>query len=165
MPKSATSKMGASGSLLMATMVRILHAGQVLHRAGDTFAMYSSGATILPVWPPCNSFGVMPASTSARELPVLPPSTSASRPTSRSKSSLFFSTPPARDDDFGLCDIGPGSCLRFQSLVAASAVQWRRWWHLEHGSHAKWPHPTLLRDMPTPEPLRTAANQTGLASR
>ena len=36
MPKSATSKIGASGSLLMATIVlRALHADQMLNRAGD----------------------------------------------------------------------------------------------------------------------------------
>jgi D-alanyl-D-alanine carboxypeptidase/D-alanyl-D-alanine-endopeptidase (penicillin-binding protein 4) len=37
-------------------------------------AMYSSGATTLPVWPTCMSFGTKPASTAAREAPAAAPS-------------------------------------------------------------------------------------------
>src|SRR5436309_2688685 len=33
-------------------------------------AMYSSGATIFPVCPTCQSFGTKPASTAAREAPI-----------------------------------------------------------------------------------------------
>ncbi|MCY1298819.1 hypothetical protein D9M68_774760 [compost metagenome] len=40
-------------------------------------AMYSCGATILPVWPTCMSFGTKPASTAAREAPTAAPSLSA----------------------------------------------------------------------------------------
>ncbi|MCY1458349.1 hypothetical protein D9M71_757230 [compost metagenome] len=39
--------------------------------------MYSCGATILPVWPTCMSFGTKPASTAAREAPTAAPSLSA----------------------------------------------------------------------------------------
>src|SRR5512135_3568644 len=41
-------------------------------------ATYRSGATILPVWPTCQSFGTKPASTAAREAPIAAPSLSAS---------------------------------------------------------------------------------------
>src|SRR3990170_2841295 len=45
-------------------------------------AMYSSGATTLPVWPTCQSFGTQPASTAARLAPPAAPSSSASASTS-----------------------------------------------------------------------------------
>jgi hypothetical protein len=41
-------------------------------------AMYRLGATILPVWPTCQSFGAYPASTAARLAPSAAPSLSAS---------------------------------------------------------------------------------------
>src|SRR3954462_3046654 len=40
-------------------------------------AMYSSGATTLPVWPTCQSFGAYPASTAARDAPTAAPILSA----------------------------------------------------------------------------------------
>jgi len=40
--------------------------------------MYRLGATILPVWPTCQSAGTMPASVAARDAPIAAPSRSAS---------------------------------------------------------------------------------------
>ena len=57
-PMSATSKIGASGSLLIATMVRASLMPVRCWMAPEMpMAMYSSGAMILPVWPTCMSLG------------------------------------------------------------------------------------------------------------
>jgi hypothetical protein len=55
---SATSKIGASASLLMATMVPAsLMPVRCWIAPEMPTATYSSGAMILPVWPTCISFG------------------------------------------------------------------------------------------------------------
>src|SRR5213596_764993 len=52
-------------------------------------AMYSFGATVLPVWPTCVEYGYQPASTTARVAATAPPSACAS-----SSTNLKFSGPP-----------------------------------------------------------------------
>ena len=57
-PKSATEKIGASGSLLIATMTLLSFMPARCWIAPlMPQAMYSCGATILPVWPTCQSLG------------------------------------------------------------------------------------------------------------
>jgi hypothetical protein len=57
-------------------------------------AMYSSGATILPVWPTCMSFGTKPASTAARDAPMAAPSLSAMPSSSLKFSPFCMPRPP-----------------------------------------------------------------------
>src|SRR3954454_13765617 len=77
-PKSASSKIGASGSLLMATMVfdvcmpaRCWMAPEMPH------ATYNVGETVLPVWPTWYECGYQPASVAALDAPTAAPRTSA----------------------------------------------------------------------------------------
>src|SRR6266851_4596265 len=71
--------MGASASLLMATMVFEPFMPARCWMAPEMpAAMYSCGATTLPVWPTCRSLGCQPASTTARDAPTAALSTSAS---------------------------------------------------------------------------------------
>ena len=51
MPRSAIEKIGASWSLLIATMCGTFHPNEVLRRAGDAEREVDGGFTILPVWP------------------------------------------------------------------------------------------------------------------
>lgn len=98
-PISATWKMGASASLLMATIVFESFIPAKCWMAPEIpTATYSScneneihlsmpfnkiqtksltGATIFPVCPICKSLGTYPASTAARDAPTAPPSLSA----------------------------------------------------------------------------------------
>ncbi|MDT4859047.1 hypothetical protein FQZ97_935410 [compost metagenome] len=57
-------------------------------------AMYSCGATILPVWPTCMSFGTKPASTAARDAPTAAPSLSAREYSSLKLSPFCMPRPP-----------------------------------------------------------------------
>ncbi|MNR05204.1 hypothetical protein D3C85_1212180 [compost metagenome] len=57
-------------------------------------AMYSCGATILPVCPTCRSLGTKPASTAAREAPTAAPSLSASWYSSWKLSPFCMPRPP-----------------------------------------------------------------------
>src|SRR6476620_290225 len=77
-PKSTSSKIGASLSLLTATIVldvcmpaRCWMAPEMPH------ATYSCGDTCLPVWPTWLVCGYQPASTAARDAPTAAPSESA----------------------------------------------------------------------------------------
>src|SRR5438094_10623479 len=71
--------MGASGSLLTATMVLLPFIPARCWIAPEIpAAMYSLGATTLPVCPTCRSLGCQPASTTAREAPTAALSASAS---------------------------------------------------------------------------------------
>src|SRR3989344_3566873 len=63
---SATLKIGASGSLLIATITLESFMPAKCWMAPEIpAAMYSCGATNLPVWPTCQSLGAEPASTAA----------------------------------------------------------------------------------------------------
>src|SRR5574342_298867 len=86
--------MGASGSLLMATMTFDPFMPARCWMAPEIpTAMYSSGATTLPVCPTCQSLGTHPASTAARLAPSAAFKSSAS-PSSSLKSPLV-PRPPA----------------------------------------------------------------------
>mmetsp|Transcript_4529 Transcript_4529/g.13039 ORF Transcript_4529/g.13039 Transcript_4529/m.13039 type:complete len:303 (-) Transcript_4529:493-1401(-) len=87
--------MGASGSVLMATMtlesfipLRCCMAPEI------PAAMYRSGATTFPVCPTCQSLGQNPASTAAREAPTAAPSLSASASRMGKLSPLLIPLPP-----------------------------------------------------------------------
>ena len=87
-------------------------------------AMYSCGATTLPVWPTCRSFGTMPASQAARLAPSAPPSRSAS--SSRSlKFSPSLHAAAARDDDLRLAQLRP---LALRGLHATGTRRRARRW-------------------------------------
>ena len=57
-------------------------------------AMYRSGATILPVWPTCQSLGTKPASTAALLAPIAAPSLSAMPSSSLKFSPFCIPLPP-----------------------------------------------------------------------
>src|SRR5215470_16011990 len=79
MPKSVISKIGASGSLLMAMMVlEVCMPARCWIAPEIPAARYSCGETVLPVWPTWNWCGYQPASVTAREAPTAAPSASAS---------------------------------------------------------------------------------------
>ena len=89
-PKSATLKIGASASLLTATIVseeviptRCWIAPEIPN------AMYSVGATVFPDWPTCCGWGNQPRSTRALEPETVPSNSLAS-----SSTSLKFSLLP-----------------------------------------------------------------------
>src|SRR5581483_3199673 len=78
-PRSANSKMGAFGSLLIATITFEPCMPTLCWIAPEMpSATYSFGDTVLPVWPTCAEYGYQPASTTARVAPTAPPSTCAS---------------------------------------------------------------------------------------
>src|SRR5207248_11044480 len=81
-PRSANSKIGACGSLLMATIVPEDCMPTLCWIAREMpTATYSLGETVLPVWPTCVEYGYQPASTTARVAATAPPSAFASSPT------------------------------------------------------------------------------------
>jgi len=57
-------------------------------------AIYSSGATTLPVCPTCNEFSAYPASTAARDAPTAAPSASARGYSVEANVSAFFNARP-----------------------------------------------------------------------
>src|SRR5262249_16224224 len=76
-PKSASSKIGASGSLLMATMVLdVCMPARCWIAPEIPTAMYNCGDTVTPVWPTCILCGTPPASVAARDAPTAAPSES-----------------------------------------------------------------------------------------
>src|SRR5262249_34586508 len=78
MPKSVISKIGASGSLLMAMMVlEVCMPARCWIAPEIPAATYSCGETVLPVWPTWNWWGYQPASVTAREAPTAAPRASA----------------------------------------------------------------------------------------
>ena len=84
-PKSTSSKIGASSSLLTATMVlEVCMPARCWMAPEMPFATYSCGETVLPVWPTWNACGIQPESTAAREAPTAAPSESA-KPSTGSK--------------------------------------------------------------------------------
>mmetsp|Transcript_67382 Transcript_67382/g.186485 ORF Transcript_67382/g.186485 Transcript_67382/m.186485 type:complete len:205 (-) Transcript_67382:353-967(-) len=88
--------MGASGSLLMQTMVLLSFMPARCWMAPlMPTATYRLGATTLPVWPTCMSLGTKPASTAAREAPTAAPSLSASLYSISKFSPFFMPRPPA----------------------------------------------------------------------
>merc|ERR1719245_2823846 len=94
-PKSATWKMGASASLLMATIsFESFMPAKCWIAPEIPTATYSSGATILPVCPTCMSLGTMPASTAARDAPTAAPILSAKSYSIWKLSPLFIPLPP-----------------------------------------------------------------------
>src|SRR6185437_5761681 len=88
--RSEYSKIGAFGSLLMATIVPDPCIPTLCWIAPEMpHAMYSLGETVLPVCPTWVEYGYHPASTTARVAPTAPPSALAS-----SSTSVKFSGPP-----------------------------------------------------------------------
>src|SRR5215469_16634024 len=78
-PKSAISKIGASGSLLIAMIVfDVCIPARCWIAPEIPTAAYSCGDTVLPVWPTWNACGYQPASVTARDAPTAAPSASAS---------------------------------------------------------------------------------------
>src|ERR1700689_916704 len=78
-PKSASSNIGASASLLITMMVlEVCMPARCWMAPEMPTAMYSWGDTVLPVWPTWNACGYQPASTTARDAPTAAPSESAS---------------------------------------------------------------------------------------
>src|SRR5215467_9087753 len=78
-PKSASSKMGASGSLFTTMIVfDVCMPARCWMAPEMPTATYSCGETVLPVWPTWNWCGYQPASVTAREAPTAAPSASAS---------------------------------------------------------------------------------------
>src|SRR5699024_6648834 len=77
-PKSTSSKIGASSSLLIATIVlEVCMPARCWIAPEMPAATYSCGETCLPVWPTCEECGYQPASTAAREAPTAAPRVSA----------------------------------------------------------------------------------------
>ena len=90
-PRSENSKIGAFGSLLIATITFELCIPTLCWIAPEMpQAMYSFGDTVFPVWPTCVAYGYQPASTTARVAPTAPPNAFAS-----SSTSVKFSGPPS----------------------------------------------------------------------
>src|SRR5207237_4152001 len=90
-PRSENSKMGAFGSLLIATITPELCMPTLCWIAPEIpHAMYSFGETVFPVWPTWVEYGYQPASTTARVAPTAPPSALAS-----SSTRVKFSGPPS----------------------------------------------------------------------
>src|ERR1022692_540706 len=78
-PKSASSKMGASASLLTTMIVfEVCIPARCWMAPEMPTARYSCGETILPVWPTWNWCGYQPASVAALDAPTAAPSASAS---------------------------------------------------------------------------------------
>src|SRR5256714_13322469 len=78
-PRSLNSKIGAFGSLLIATIVPELCMPTLCWIAPEMpSATYSFGETVLPVCPIWAEYGYHPASTTARVAPTAPPSAFAS---------------------------------------------------------------------------------------
>src|SRR6185312_3540486 len=78
-PKSASSKIGASGSLLITMMVLdVCMPARCWIAPEMPTARYNCGDTVLPVWPTWNWCGYQPASVTAREAPTAAPRASAS---------------------------------------------------------------------------------------
>src|SRR5512141_999902 len=87
-------------------------------------AMYSSGATIFPVCPTCQSFGAHPASTAARDAPIAAFSRSASSSTSRKFSCALIPRPA---ETITRASVSSGrsdfvSCRETNAVPPASAV-------------------------------------------
>ena len=95
-PMSQKSKIGAFGSLLIATIVPEPCMPTLCWIAPEIpQAMYSFGETDLPVWPTCVEYGYQPASTTARVAPTAPPSAAASSSSSVNPSGEPSPRPPA----------------------------------------------------------------------
>src|SRR5918992_2886640 len=95
-PRSEYSKMGAFGSLLMATIVPALCIPTLCWIAPEIpQATYSLGATVLPVCPTCVAYGYQPASTTARVAATAPPRADASSSSNVNPSGEPSPRPPA----------------------------------------------------------------------
>src|SRR5512132_4344047 len=95
-PRSENSKIGACGSLLIATITPDACIPTLCWIAPEIpQAMYSFGDTVLPVWPTCVEYGYQPASTTARVAPTAPPRAFASSSTSGKFSGPPSPRPPA----------------------------------------------------------------------
>src|SRR5215212_5167411 len=82
-PKSTSSKIGASSSLLTATIVLdVCMPARCWIAPEMPLATYSCGDTVLPVWPTWNECGYQPESTAARDAPTAAPRESANASTS-----------------------------------------------------------------------------------
>ena len=126
MPRSATPKIGASWSLLMAMMFFEPFMPTMCCVAPEMpQAMYTFGLTTLPVWPTCIEYGTQPASTIAREAPAAPLSSLAR---SSIIENLSFSPSPrppdttiAASSSFGPVDSSTCTAVTLAAPVAPSS--------------------------------------------
>src|SRR5579862_588366 len=117
-PRSAYSKIGAWGSLLIATITPEPCIPTLCWIAPlIPTATYSFGDTVFPVCPTCVGYGYHPASTTARVAATAPPSASASASTSAKLSGEPSPRPPATITSASSID-GPASL----SSTAASTT-------------------------------------------
>src|SRR6185312_2437440 len=109
-PKSASSKIGASGSLLITMMVLdVCMPARCWIAPEMPTARYNCGDTVLPVWPTWNWCGYQPSSVAARDAPTAAPSRSA-RPSIRAK---FSALPTPRPPDTTMdASVSSGRSLR-----------------------------------------------------
>lgn len=116
-PTSATWKMGASGSLLIAAMTLLSFMPARCWMAPEIpAARYSCGATFLPVWPTCKLLSAKPLSTAARDAPIAAPSASASGGISRSNSSFDLRPRPPETTFFADASSGRSDFARFSEI-------------------------------------------------
>ena len=95
-PRSENSKIGAFGSLLIATITFEPCMPTLCWIAPEIpSATYSFGDTVLPVCPTCAEYGYQPASTTARVAATAPPSAFASSSASANFSGSPRPRPPA----------------------------------------------------------------------
>src|SRR4051794_23897978 len=95
-PRSENSKIGAFGSLLIATITLDPCMPTLCWIAPEIpSATYSFGDTVLPVCPTCAAYGYQPASTTARVAATAPPSACASSSASENFSGSPSPRPPA----------------------------------------------------------------------
>src|SRR3954451_7567039 len=123
-PKSASSKIGASGSLLIATIVLdVCMPARCWIAPEMPTAMYSCGDTVTPVWPTCMLCGTQPASTTAREAPTAAPSESASFSMIAKLSALPMPRPPETTTDASdSCGREPFSSTTLSTILAPLAA-------------------------------------------
>src|SRR5262245_49113655 len=125
-PRSANSKIGAFGSLLMATIVPEPCMPTLCWIAPEIpHAMYSFGETVLPVCPTCAAYGYHPESTTARVAATAPPSTSASSSQYEKPSGLPSPRPPATITSASSID-GP---LAFSVRCSTSLARVEKSWN------------------------------------
>src|SRR6185436_12707212 len=126
-PRSENSKIGAFGSLLIATMFSELCMPTLCWIAPEIpAARYSFGATVLPVWPICAAYGYQPASTTARVAATAPPSASASDSQSSKPSAFPSPRPPATRTSASSMFTSAPRCSPRWTMTAL--VEWSSYW-------------------------------------
>lgn len=116
-PTSATWKIGASASLLIAAITLLSFIPARCCMAPDIPAQrYSSGATFLPVCPTCRLLSANPLSTAARDAPIAAPRASASGGISWSNCSLDFSPRPPETTLLAVARSGRSDLVRSSEI-------------------------------------------------